>query len=121
MPRLEQRILEKGSAGFLRGLDSEGGLRDDLDVAGAEQCRELPHLAGIATGENGLHGPQPRAARACDCSAKIFVSPWVARSSRASSSCRRKAWPSAVPWTSTKAPPLFLPTFISVSACESSA
>ena len=59
----------------------------------------------------------PRAVR-CACASSPM--PLAARASMASSSSRRKAWPSAVPCTSTNWPASFITTFMSVSQSESS-
>ena len=60
-------------------------------------------------------------ARTARCSSMRDVMPRRASSSIASSSSRRNAWPSAVPWISMNPPASFITTFMSVSASESSA
>jgi len=86
-------------------------------ATGCELSRQLAHLAGIARGEDEFH----ELASASRCSVCKAVAPCLARSSIFSSSSWRKAWPSAVPCTSMYAPASFMTTFMSVSACESSA
>src|SRR5213078_4467577 len=105
-------------AGLGHGSDAERALRDERQRQRREQRRQLAQLALVAAGENDArHG----SSSACACSANSSPMPCAARFSSASSSWRRNAWPSAVPWISTNAPPLFMTTFMSVSAWESSA
>src|SRR4029077_4764914 len=116
--RLQQRILEEGRAGLGGGPDAEFRLGNQLHREWREQVCKLAQLPRVGAGENrACHG----ASSAWLCSAKSSAIPAAARLSSASSSWRLKAWPSAVPWISMNAPPLFITTFMSVSACESSA
>src|SRR5262249_12682443 len=117
VPGLEERVLEERGAGLLRGADAELALGDQLEVQRREQRGELAQLARVATREDdAAHG----ALSAWAWSVNSVAMPSAARLRSASSSWRRKACPSAVPWISTNAPPLFMPTFMSVSAWESS-
>ena len=123
MPRLDQRIRDEARAILDGRLDAEFALRDDLEFMGGEDRAHLGELAGIAGREHhASHRQRPlQPARASFCSAHSRPMPPAARSSSASSSSRRNAWPSAVPCTSMKAPPEFITTFMSVSASASSA
>ena len=133
--RLDEGVLDEGQSGLFRGLDAEGILRDEAQPGRRQdrsQLRELSLIraceddvhvrissgAGRATGD-GRRALQP--ARAARCISTRDAMPRCARSSIASSSARRNAWPSAVPWTSMNPPASFITTFMSVSASESSA
>jgi len=116
--RLDERVLEEGGAGLGGGTDAELRLRHELHGERREERRKLAQLPGVGAGEDGARHGESSASL---CRAKSSAMPLAARFSSASSSWRRKAWPSAVPWTSMNAPPLFITTFMSVSACESSA
>src|SRR5882757_7185593 len=116
MVRLEQRVVLEGVAGLRDPVDAEVGLEHQLEATRRQERRELALLARVGGGQDDPHG----GASACDCSEHSSPMPVTARFSSASSSWRRNAWPSAVPCTSMKAPPLFITTFMSVSASESS-
>ena len=68
-----------------------------------------------------IPGFSPHPASAARCAAINASMPLPASVSMASSSSRRKAWPSAVPWISMMPPPSFITTFMSVSQALSSA
>ena len=111
--RLEQRVARVG-VGVLLDLD-----RARLDV-GAEQARQLGCLAGVPRGEHRAQPAHRGAATACSCAASIRCIPAAPSSSSRSSCARSNGWPSAVPWTSTRRPPLVMTTLRSTSAVESS-
>ncbi len=55
--RLQQRVLDKGQAGFLDVLDPEFALCHEFDTGVAKQAIELGKFSGIAAGENDTgHG-----------------------------------------------------------------
>ena len=85
-----------------RGVVVVDHQREQADAAGAHDAIDQP----------------PSARRWASSSSRM---PFSARPSRASSSSRRKAWPSAVPCSSMKPPPSFITTFMSVSQSLSSA
>ena len=126
--RLAQGVLDEAQAGFLCVADAELALHDAVDAGVAEQLPEFGELAGVAAGHHDaghagfLFDPRydamPSASR---CAANSRAQPASARASSASSSSRRKAWPSAVPCSSMKPPPSFITPFMSVSQSLSSA
>src|SRR5438270_12692586 len=118
MARLEERVGEGGFAGVRHGGDAEPGRGDQGGGRRREEGGQLAPLPRVAAREH--HPPHGRSS-VCACSVSSAPMPCAARLSSASSSWRRNAWPSAVPWISTNAPPLFITTFMSVSAWESSA
>ncbi len=75
----------------------------DLDVGEvlAQDPLHLLDLLAVARGEEDPGRHEPRASR---CSRVRSAQPFSASASRASSSARSKAAPSAVPWTSTNLP-----------------
>ena len=74
-------------------------------------------LHRLPGGSRSPHDP----VRDARCSSISEAMPRAASASIASSSVRRNAWPSAVPWISMNPPASFITTFMSVSASESSA
>src|SRR5439155_5361698 len=111
--RLQERVREQGRAGLGQGGDAERALRDERERQRREQRRQLAELPGVAAGENDArHGPLS----AWACSANSSPMPCAARFSSASSSWRRNAWPSAVPWIWRNAPQLYMTPFMPVSA-----
>src|SRR5690606_11766399 len=119
--RLEDRVLDEAQAGLFGVLDAELVLGADLETAAGEQRPEFLQLACVARGEHERPWRRVHRARASRwCWSKVAIPP-SARPSSASSSSRRKAWPSAVPCSSMKPPPSFITTFMSVSQPASSA
>ena len=116
-PRLDQRVFDKGAACFGRLLKVEIGLRQDLQTQRRKQCLHFGQLAAVASGKYELL----QVSKAAVCAAHKSLMPASASANMASSSSRRKAWPSAVPWTSMNPPASFITTFMSVSAVLSSA
>src|SRR5581483_2924458 len=116
MARLEQRVFDEGEAGFLGVFHAQLGLRNHFERTVGEQLVEFGKFAAVAAGQDdALHArAQPRSS-AARCRPINSAMPLSARSSMASISLRRKAWPSAVPCTSMMPPPSFITTFMSVS------
>ena len=122
---LSSAFSTKVQAVFVDVVDAE------LATARAGRSRRR-RAASLQLGElAGLRWPGPagvmrrrssRRASASRCARDQFGdAAFGAAPSSASSSSRRKAWPSAVPCTSMKPPPSFITTFMSVSQSLSSA
>ncbi len=116
MACFQDRVLDERGASLFGIGESEFGLRMQRE-AGTQQLPQLHQLAGVAAGQHQPHA----CASASRWAANSALQPCSARVSRASSSSRRKAWPSAVPCSSMKPPPSFITTFMSVSQALSSA
>ena len=105
-------------------LDAELGLRHDLEPVVREDrahlARAFRHCRSRARRGVTVHAPVSALPRLA-LQAEELRDAAGREVSIASSSSRRKAWPSAVPCTSMKAPPEFITTFMSVSASTSSA
>ena len=123
--RLDQRVFDECSAGFVSIVDAEFTLRDDLYIEVRENALDLTQLAGITCWPGQFSSAAakthpPAEASASSCALMIVSIPIFARPSIVESSSSLNACPSAVPWISTNRPASFMTTFISVSACESS-
>src|SRR5690606_13312881 len=116
---LRDRVLDEGGRGLLGRADAERVLRHELDAAARDERLKLCELVPVAAREHPAPHHAHGSTSACASSSRSI--PLAASSSCRSSSARWNAWPSAVPWISTKPPTSFITTFMSVSASPSSA